>query len=204
MTTAILREAISRIALDVPLRRLFDYRAPAGLAAPAPGNRVRVPCGGQSLIGVVIEHAADSPVPEERLKPITAVLDNVPVFSAELLDLARLASAYYHHPIREVIASSLPKALRAGASRVALEEIWRPTAAGTAALAAGRLGRSPAQRQLLELLIEHGPLPQAQLAQRLPRWRAAATALVRQGWVEHESVAAPLPEWAPDLQAAAP
>src|ERR1700722_5691892 len=169
MTTAILREAISRIALDVPLRRLFDYRAPAGLAAPAPGNRVRVPCGGQSLIGVVIERAADSQVPEERLKPITAILDTVPVFSEELLDLVRWASDYYHHPIGEVIASALPKALRTGASRIALEESWRPTAAGATALGAGRLGRSPAQRQLLELLIEHSPLPQAQLAQRLPR-----------------------------------
>jgi primosomal protein N' (replication factor Y) (superfamily II helicase) len=204
MTTAILREAISRIALDVPLRRLFDYRAPAGLAAPAPGNRVRVPFGRQSLIGVVIEQAADSQVPEERLKPITAILDTVPVFSEELLDLVRWASDYYHHPIGEVIASALPKALRTGASRIALEESWRPTAAGATALGAGRLGRSPAQRQLLELLIEHSPLPQAQLAQRLPRWRAAATALLKQGWVEHESVAAPVPIMAPEPQAAAP
>jgi primosomal protein N' (replication factor Y) (superfamily II helicase) len=188
MTTAMLREAISRIALDVPLRRLFDYRSPAGLAAPAPGNRVRVPFGRQSLIGVVIEHATTSAVPEARLKRIAAVLDTVPVFSGELLDLVRWASDYYHHPIGEVIASALPKSLRTGAGRLALTEIWRPTAAGVAALGAGRLGRSPAQRRLLELLLEQQPLAPAQLAQRLPRWRAAATALLRQGWVEHESV----------------
>jgi primosomal protein N' (replication factor Y) len=204
MTTAMLREAISRIALDVPLRRLFDYRAPAGDAAPAPGSRVRVPFGRQSLIGVVIEHAADSQVPEERLKPIAAVLDTVPVFSGELLDLVRWASDYYHHPIGEVIATALPKSLRAGASRSALTQIWRPTTAGAVALGAGRLGRAPGQRQLLELLVDHNPLPQAQLAQRLPRWRAAATALLRQGWVEHESVAAQLPGMTPGPPAAAP
>jgi primosomal protein N' (replication factor Y) (superfamily II helicase) len=204
MNTAMLREAISRIALDVPLRRLFDYRAPDGLAAPAPGNRVRVPFGRQSLIGVVIEHATDSQVPAERLKPITAVLDNLPVFSGELLDLVRWASDYYHHPIGEVIASALPKSLRSGASRVALEEIWRPTAAGAAALAAGRLQRSPTQRALLELLVEHNPLPRAQLAQRVPGWRAAATALLKQGWVEHESVAAHLPGLTAAPPAAAP
>jgi primosomal protein N' (replication factor Y) (superfamily II helicase) len=204
MTTAMLREGISRIALDVPLRRLFDYRAPAGLAAPAPGKRVRVPFGRQSLIGVVIEQARTSEVPEERLKPITAVLDTLPVFSAELLDLVRWASDYYHHPIGEVIASALPKSLRTGASRVQLTQIWQPTAAGAAALSAGRLGRSPAQRQLLELLIEHNPMSQAQLATRQPRWRVAATALLKQRWVEHTAVAGPPPSIAAVLPADAP
>ena len=178
------------MALDVPLRRLFDYRVPSGAAAPRPGTRVRVPFGRQSLIGVVIEQATDSPLPEARLKPLDEVLDADPVLDAPVLDLVRWASDYYHHPIGEVIASALPKALRAGASPVALEEIWRPTPAGRAALGAGRLRRARAQRQLLELLIEHDPIPQHTLAPRLPRWRPAATALVRQGWARRETVTA--------------
>jgi primosomal protein N' (replication factor Y) len=193
MTTAALREGISRVALDVPLRRLFDYRVPDGTAAPLPGTRVRVPFGRQSLIGLVIEHASESALAPERLKPLTAVLDTVPVLAADVLDLVRWASDYYHHPIGEVIASALPKALRGGASSVALEEIWRPTASGRAALSAGKLARAPAQRQLLELLLEHEPLRAAALAQQLPRWRGAATALLKQGWVRHESVPLPVP-----------
>ena len=116
---------ISRIALDVPLRRLFDYRVPAGAATPVPGSRVRVPFGRRSLIGVVVENARESSVPEAKLKPITALLDTVPVLDAQVLALVRWASDYYHHPIGEVIASALPKALRAGASPVALETRWR-------------------------------------------------------------------------------
>ena len=181
---------ISRVALDVPLRRLFDYRVPEGAAAPLPGTRVRVPFGRQSLIGVVMEHAAHSPVPEARLKPLGKILDAAPVVSAPVLDLVRWASDYYHHPIGEVLASALPKALRSGASPVALEEIWRPTPAGREALGAGRLRRSRSQRQVLELLIQRDPIPQAALAQLLPRWRAAATALVRQGWALRETVTA--------------
>src|ERR1700728_3417674 len=167
---------ITRIALDVPLRRLFDYRLPAGTAAPLPGTRVRVPFGRRSLIGVVVENACESSVPEAKLKPITGLLDTIPVLDAQVLALVRWASDYYHHPIGEVIASALPKALREGASSVALEQLWRPAAAGIAALKAGKLARARAQRQLLELLLEHDSMRAAALAQQLPRWRGAGGA----------------------------
>jgi len=189
--------SIARIALDVPLRRLFDYRLPEGSAALAPGSRVRVPFGRQTLIGVVIEHAAQSALPPERLKPIGAIVDTVPVLAAEVLELVRWASDYYHHPIGEVIASALPKALRSGASCIALEEIWRPTPQGRAALSAGKLARAPAQRQLLELLLAGEGVRQVALAQQLPRWRAAAGALRKQGWAQCEAVAAAAPTPAP-------
>jgi primosomal protein N' (replication factor Y) len=204
MTTAALPGGISpiaRIALDVPLRRLFDYRIPECSAAPLPGTRVRVPFGRQNLIGVVIELADVSSVPPERLKPIAAVVDTVPVLARDVLDLVRWASDYYHHPIGEVIASALPKALRGGASSIAMEEIWRPAPAGIAALRAGKLARAPAQRRLLELLLAGEPLRPALLAQQLPRWRAAASALRKQGWARCESVALPGPQAQP---AAAP
>jgi primosomal protein N' (replication factor Y) (superfamily II helicase) len=206
MTGAAPQGGISRVALDVPLSRLFDYRVPEGTAAPAPGTRVRVPFGRQRLIGVVIEQAQSSLLPEERLKPITAVLDTVPVLGAQVLELVRWASDYYHHPLGEVIAAALPKAVRGGAGLLELDERWAATPAGREALGGSRLARSPAQRQLLELLLARGPLRQAGLsellADRLPRWRAAATALVKQGWVQLEAVAAEPPAAEPRSAAA--
>ena len=206
MTGAAPHGGISRVALDVPLSRLFDYRVPEGTAAPAPGTRVRVPFGRQRLIGVVIEQAQTSLLPEERLKPITAILDTVPVLGAQVLELVRWASDYYHHPLGEVIAAALPKAVRGGASLLELEERWAATPAGREALGGNRLARSPAQRQLLELLLGSGPLRQAGLsellAQRLPRWRPAATALLKQGWVQLEAVAAEPPAVPPRPAAA--
>jgi primosomal protein N' (replication factor Y) len=190
MSMAGLRGGIVRIALDVPLRRLFDYRVPEGTAAPLPGTRVRVPFGRQSLIGFVLEEAATSAVPEAKLKPLSKVLDAVPVLGGPVLALIRWASDYYHHPIGEVIASALPKALRGGASAVALEEVWQATPAGRAALSTGQLRRSRAQRQLLELLLEHEPIRHARLAGLLPKWRPAASALLKQGWAQRQSVAA--------------
>jgi primosomal protein N' (replication factor Y) len=149
-----------------------------------------VPFGRRRLIGVVIEQVAQSLLPEERLKSLIAVLDTVPVLAAPVLDLVRWASDYYHHPIGEVIASALPKAVRSGASLVALEEIWWLTAQGREALRAGRLARAPAQRHLLELLTRHDPIRQGILIEVLPRWRSAATPLLQQGWIAHAAVAA--------------
>jgi len=76
---------VFRVALDTPLRRLFDYLPPALPATPhrpAPGVRVRVPFGRQRLVGVVVARAATSEVAPGRLKPILEVLDPKPVFDA--------------------------------------------------------------------------------------------------------------------------
>jgi len=196
MSMATAPDVIARVALDVPLRRLFDYLLGQGTAAPVPGARVRVPFGRRRLVGVVMELATGSTLPDERLKPIAEVLDAVPVLAADLLDLMRWASDYYHHPIGEVIASALPKALRGGASPVVLHTLWRPTGPGREALSRGELARTRSQRALLELLIRHDPIRQSALAALLPNWRPAAAALLKRGWAVHESV--------PDVESAAP
>lgn len=199
MTIAAPRNRYARVALDVPLRRLFDYRVAEDVPAPSPGTRVRVPFGRQQLVGVVMEIAAESALDEARLKPISSLLDDTPVLSGELLELVRWASDYYHHPIGEVIASALPKALRAGASALAMEDTWSATDEGRAALATGGLARAKAQRELLELLLAHAPVPETHLTAQLPHWRSAAAALRKRGWIRRESVPVAMP-----LAAAAP
>ena len=67
----------ARIALNRPLRRLFDYQIPAGME-PIPGQRVRVPFGHQTLTGLVVE--TDAPPPEGiSLRPIGQLLEPWPV-----------------------------------------------------------------------------------------------------------------------------
>ncbi|MGA7540283.1 MAG: primosomal protein N', partial [Steroidobacteraceae bacterium] len=111
--------AVVRVALPTPLRRLFDYRAdPCGALAGAiePGMRLRVPFGRQRLIGVAVQMASGSELPEERLKSVLERLDPQPIFDPATLDLLAWAANYYHHPIGEVLAAALPKALRHGAA----------------------------------------------------------------------------------------
>jgi primosomal protein N' (replication factor Y) len=172
--------SVLRVALDMPLRRLFDYLPAAGAAVP--GQRIRVPFGRQQLVGLVMEHADASDVPADRLKPALEVLDAEPVLDRSAIELLKWASDYYHHPIGEVIAAAMPKALREGAATVAVEHVWSVTPAGSAALAAGEPKRAPKQRQVLELLAQHAEISASAFGAQLEGWPEPARALLKRGW----------------------
>ena len=176
---------VFRVALDTPLRRLFDYLPPVSSAAgePKAGTRVRVPFGRRRLVGVVMAAAAASDVAPERLKPILEVLDTQPLLDTAALALIEWAAEYYHHPVGQVVATALPRALRLGARITAFEERWTATAAGAAARVAGALRRAPKQRALLEFLLEAGGASAARLEVQLHPWRDAARALAARGLI---------------------
>jgi primosomal protein N' (replication factor Y) len=207
---------ILRVAIDTPLRRLFDYRAPASGPTAAVGARVRVPFGSRRAIGVVLEHAAGSELPPAKVRAALEVLDAAPLFDAATLELLRWAAEYYHHPIGAVVAAALPKALRLGADSRATREAWSVTAGGRAAAIRGEPKRAPAQRALLECLLETGgdlepgPVVDAgtqadagaaapsgldpdELTARVPNWRLAARALLVRGWISVRRVSDPPP-----------
>ncbi|MBV8854183.1 MAG: primosomal protein N', partial [Sinobacteraceae bacterium] len=169
----------------MPLRRLFDYLPPAGVPASGlvAGLRLRVPFGRQRLIGVLLEVTDCSELPPERLKPALEVLDAAPVLDAAALALLNWAADYYHHPLGEVLATALPKALRAGAASVARDELWELTEEGQSARQQGEPRRAPRQRQLLEYLAAQ-PRSAAALSSTVPEWRPTARALRTRGWIQ--------------------
>ena len=201
-----LTRGIVRVALDTPLRRLFDYLpARDGFAAPPPGARVRVPFGRQRLVGVVHSWADASELPREKLKPMLEVLDDAPVIDAGVMDLVEFAAQYYHHPIGEVTAAALPKLARAGAASRALTERWYASDAGVAALEDGSLARARRQRQLLEVLRAEPGIAAGELAQRLDDWRTPMRALVARGFASSAEIAEPAAaDDAPLLRGAGP
>ena len=83
------------VAIDAPLRRLFDYRAPASIepATLQPGQRVWVPFGRRKAVGVIVELRSRSDVPDARLKRALALIDDAPVIDA-ILPLDAAAEAY--------------------------------------------------------------------------------------------------------------
>jgi primosomal protein N' (replication factor Y) len=189
-----------RVVLDMPLRRPFDYLPPKETSANPimPGVRVRVPFGRQRLIGMVTEAGASSDIAPERLKPIIEVLDAEPVLDAAMLALLTWSAEYYHHPMGEVVASALPKALRLGAPASAATRRWAATAAGSAAAASAAARRAPQQHRLL-LHLQNAALSTAELAALFPGARPAVRALARRGWIESRD--APVASAAPPAAA---
>ncbi|HET9733939.1 MAG TPA: primosomal protein N' [Burkholderiales bacterium] len=102
---------LARVALDVPLATLFDYALPDELAVSA-GDRVIVPFGTRSRVGVVVEEADASAIPAKRLKPVSRVLEDAPRLSAHWLELMRFLAGYYQRPLGETVIGALPPRLR--------------------------------------------------------------------------------------------
>jgi len=100
-----------RVALDVPLPRLFDYSLPEG-ASVVSGDRVTVPLGRRNRTGVVIEAESATALAFERLKAIVDVRTDAPRLSAQWIELMRFLSTYYQRPLGETVVSALPPRLR--------------------------------------------------------------------------------------------
>ena len=188
---------VLRVAVPVPLRRLFDYWAPVDLPPPAPGVRVRVPFRGQTRIGVVVAVADEPGVAASRVRSIRAVLDSAPLWPEPLFKLLRWAIRYYHHPPGEVLEAALPGVLARGGRPPAAPRVWRLTEAGRA-LEAGEPRGASRQRALLEALAE-GPLPEGELRAVAPNLRDPLDRLAERGWVAPEpGERVPAPEHAPE------
>ena len=100
-----------RVALDVPLQKLFEYSLPQEIEAHV-GDRVAVRFGAQQKIGVVVEENVAPQIARERIKPISARRDDAPRLPEDWIALMRFLSGYYQRPLGETIISSLPPRLR--------------------------------------------------------------------------------------------
>jgi primosomal protein N' (replication factor Y) len=192
-----------RVALDVPLPRLFDYRC--NDAAAAVGARVLVPFGRRRMIGVIVERPRASAVPETRLKTAQRVLDRVALLDAEILRLLHFAAEYYAYPLGAVVMTALPVALRRVRERDQPPPGWTLSAGGRAVSAEQLPPRARAQQRLLHLLRGTAVLPHA-VAAATPALRKALRAFREAGWVvaaaagtEHSAAPAPAAAAAPPL-----
>src|SRR5207249_6211730 len=86
---------ILRVAVDVPLPKLFDYRSEDATRADI-GYRVLVPFGKKRRVGLIWDAATKSKVTESRLRSVERVLRDVSPLLHDWLALADVCSNYYH------------------------------------------------------------------------------------------------------------
>jgi len=148
-----------RVALPVPGADGFDYRWDGPGAPPVPGTRVRVPLGKQQRIGIVIEATEPLRIDESALKPVGEVLDDGPLFDAELMQSLTWAARYYHHSLGEVLLAAIPGPLRKGKpSQPPPADAWIRTAAGRNVDIETIRRRAPRQAELLIRLQTEEPV----------------------------------------------
>src|SRR5688572_28220629 len=100
-----------RLAIDVPLQKLFEYSLPEGIDARV-GDRVAVRFGAQQKIAVVIEERIAPELPAARIKAISALRDDAPRLPEDWIALMRFLSGYYQRPLGETVIAALPPRLR--------------------------------------------------------------------------------------------
>jgi len=184
---------ILAVALDTPLRRVFDYLPlDEQSIPPPPGVRVSVPFGRRKLIGVLVSIASESNIASAKLRRVLAILDTAPIFDAATFELLKWAADYYHHPIGEVFAAALPSSLRSGQAAIESTEYWTLTQAGREELTKPANRRAPQQRALLAWLAERG---QASAAEVTAAFKTShLRALEKRGWIAAHRSEVALPD----------
>lgn len=145
---------IVRVALAVPLPRLFDYLAPDEVSLVV-GARVLVPFGSQKRVAIIAELPEKSDMPADKLKEIITPLDGESLFSPVVWDWLHWAANYYQAAIGDVLFQALPVKLRNGESAVKNDRtLWRINEAGKNALSQGEMKRAKKQVEALQYLCE--------------------------------------------------
>ena len=175
---------VLRVALPVPLPRLFDYLPPPGVEAASveAGRRILVPFGNRELCGMVVGHGMAGIGVEAgiQIKPALALPDPAPLLQGELLGSLRWLAGYLHAPLGEVLATALPAVLRRGEPLPETTHYgWRLSEAGRTALPAMRAGKPKTLAMLLDDLRDEDGLDA-----EFPGWRTPMRALRERGLVE--------------------
>lgn len=183
-----------RIALAVPLMRLFDYILPEDMS-PVIGGRVIVPFGSQKKVGIVIEFPTETNIALTQLKPISTSLDQHSLFEPHLWQLLHWAASYYQAPLGEVLLQGLPSKLRQGESAAEKPKIHlKLTALGQQALQSDELKRAKKQREMLSLLATT-PLEKDNTPYPSSKWAV----LKEKGYIEYLEHTEPVQAWYENL-----
>ena len=177
------QKTIYRIALPVPLRRMYDYLPGIESFVPKSGARVLVQFGNQQLVGILIEIDSETNIEPEKLRPVSLVLDQEPLLSTEILEFCQWAANYYHEPVGQMLASAVPNWLRSQQPVEALQtNYWQTSRAGILAMEDGTIpANAKKRRRLLAAGYDHA-VSEAEL-RNLGAGKSDFDKLKAEGWL---------------------
>ena len=184
-----MHKPILKIALDVPLDRLFDYLS--GGEHVQIGQRVLVPFGRRTQIGIVMGLADSSDFAIEKLKPVTQIFtDELPI-DTETLNLIKFSGDYYQYPFGQALLSALPARLRQIAPAISRKQYaYQLTDLGRAQTVEQIPKRQLVLRAVFCALQTNALFTEAELDAISSSARKAAKQLVIDGWAMSQQVQA--------------
>ena len=184
------RVPVFQVALSAPVMRLFDYLAPAeGDSAGHRGQRVLIPFGKSTRVGVIVAVRQSSDIPLQRLRHAIRIIDDTPLLDENVMALLEWAANYYHCPPGEVFMAALPGILRRGGALVTTEPGWKITDAGLDADPAQLGKRAPVQARILALLQDaKESVGKDELANCGASWRQSLGVLEEKGWLKRSEI----------------
>jgi primosomal protein N' (replication factor Y) (superfamily II helicase) len=182
---------ILRVAINAPVRKLFDYLPPPDINTRVlvPGIRLRIPFGkSREKVGLLVDIRNKSEIAAHRLKRVIDVLDSKPVIDQELFRVFQWAINYYHHPAGEVWLGCLPKLLGKGAPAVGKEMIfWRLSHTIKKPLLI-KFENAPRQKSIFKLIASNPEgISQLEIQKTFSNWRTPLAALKKKELIESYS-----------------
>ena len=114
-----MKKAFAEIAVELPLDNTFTYAIPDELAKDVEiGKRALVPFGKRLVTGYIVGFPSSPPSAVKGIKPISDILDPVPIFDEARLKFFRWMSSYYFSPLGEVLSLIHPGSLNLKSSRL--------------------------------------------------------------------------------------
>ena len=160
MKSAPTQNQFAQVVFPVPVDHAYTYRIPERFQGDLmPGMRVLAEFGPRKSTGFVV--GLSDTADRSALKVIEEVLDPVPLFTPEVLELARWIAQYYLCGWGEVLKAALPSGIHKYSVKVA-----RLTHANPAHLAELLEKRAPRQAQIIRQLAEKNPQPVRELTLR--------------------------------------
>lgn len=101
-----------RVLVDGRDDMVLDYALPPGTDSIERGCRVEIPLRGGKAVGTVLQTVEPEDAQGYRLRPILRTVDDQPIVSPALLDLAEWAANYYAVPVEQMIRCIVPEAVR--------------------------------------------------------------------------------------------
>lgn len=96
-----------------PVDIAFTYRVPEEMMATSLfGRRVSVPFGSSVATGYVVKDKNEIDFDESKVKPVIKVIDKMPVFNEDLLDMAKWMRRVYLSSLGENLAVMIPSGKR--------------------------------------------------------------------------------------------